>query len=257
MWRVPELPASVRLAVWVTSAWRGDVPLEVAVHRSHPDVDHVAGAVSALRAWAEMGEQALFVALPRPGDLTGLPGAPTAAGGHAAQSGECVYVAGIGGLLVPTLSSFGPDDDRGLRADWTVYDAEPVPRHRLEMLDLREVERALAARLFEYTEQLEAAGGTPWGGGARIRAEALLDRQDWALPDSVPVAAHRVMSLAATAGALADRALAAADLGSHGVNVGTPLARERLLRGLAADADHALASATNVAVMSLAGWRPA
>lgn len=257
MWRVPELPASVRLAVWVTSAWRGDLPLDDAVHRAHPDVDHVAGAVPSLRAWAEIGEQALFVALPRPGDLTGVPGAPAGAGGHAAQSGECVYIAGAGGLLVPTLSSFGPDDDRALRADWTAYDADPVPRHRLEMLDLREVERALAARLHEHTEQLEATGGTPWGSGPRVRAEALLDRQDWALPTAVPDNALRVMSLAATAAALADRAITTVDLGSHGVDVGTSAARERLLRRLAADADHALAAATNVAVMALAGWRPA
>jgi hypothetical protein len=257
MWRVAELPASVRLAAWVTSAWHGDLRLEEAIQRSHPDIDHVDGAMSPLRAWAEVGERALFVALPRPGDLTGLPGCPVSAGGHAAQSGECVYVAGVGGLLVPTLSSFGPDEDRGLRADWTAYDADPVPRHRIEMLDLREVERSLAGRLHELTEQLESTGGTPWGTRGRIRAEALLEQQDWALPAEMPTTALRVMTVAATAGALAEEAVTSVDLGSHGVDVGTSGARERLLRRLGADADLALAAATNVAVMSLAGWRPA
>lgn len=256
MWRVPELPASVRLALWVTSAWQGNLSLEDAVHRAHPDIDHVQGAQPPLRAWAEIGEPALFVALPRPGDLTGVPGCPASAGAHAAESGECVYVAGVGGLLVPTLSSFGPDDDRGLRVDWTAYDADPVPRHRLEMLDLREVERAFAGRLHEHTEQLEATGGAPWGSEARVRAEATLGRQDWALPEPMPATALRVMTLAATAGALADQAIAAVGLGSHGVDLGTSTARERLLRRLAADADLALAAATNVAVMALAGWRP-
>jgi hypothetical protein len=257
MWRVPELPASVRLAVWVTSAWRGDLRLEDAVHRSHPDVDHVDGAVPSLRTWADIGEQALFVALPRPGDLTGVPGCPPPARGHAAHSGECVYVAGVGGLLVPTLSSFGPENDRGLRADWTAYDADPVPRHRLEMLDLREIERGLAGRLHEHSEQLEATGGTPWGSQARVRAEATLDRGGWALPEGVPASALRVMTIAATAGALADQAIAEVGLGSHGIDVRTSAAREQLLRRLAADADLALAAATNVAVMALAGWRPA
>ena len=62
---------------------------------------------------------------------------------HAADAGECVFVAGIGGFLVPTLSEFGPEGDVGVRADWTAYEADPMPRHRMEMLDLREIEREL------------------------------------------------------------------------------------------------------------------
>jgi hypothetical protein len=46
-------------------------------------------------------------------------------------------------------------------------------------------------------------------------------------------------------------------LGSGGLDAGTTANRTRLLRDLAGDADAALADATNVAVMSIAGWRPA
>jgi hypothetical protein len=73
----------------------------------------------------------------------------------------------------------------------------------------------------------------------------------------MPTTALRVMTVAATAGALAEESVTSVDLGSHGVDVGTSGARERLLRRQGADADLALAAATNVAVMSLAGWRPA
>ena len=100
-----ELPASVRLALWVTAAWRGQLPTRDALARSFPDLDHVAGDLARLDVWRDLGEGALFVALPRPGDVSGMPKASSAAVAHAAEAGECVYVAGIGGLLVPTPPS--------------------------------------------------------------------------------------------------------------------------------------------------------
>ena len=184
-----------------------------------------------------------------------MPRASSAAAAHAAEAGECVYVAGIGGLLVPTLSAFGPRGDVGQRVDWTAYEAEPVPRHRLEMLDLRDVERTLVSRLREHTEAFERVGGSPWGTSARAEAEAALETRLWGLPDDTPGKALRVMSLAATAGVLAERARRLTSLGSDGLDLGTSARRESLVRSLAADADDALADATNVAVMSLAGWR--
>jgi hypothetical protein len=66
-----------------------------------------------------------------------------------------------------------------------------------------------------------------------------------------------VISIAATAAALSDHADAMTALGSDGLDASTAARRESLVRALAADADHALADATNVAVMQLAGWRPA
>ena len=181
---VSELPASVRLALWVTAAWRGDLPTRDALARSFPDLDHVAGDLARLDVWRDLGEGALFVALPRPGDVSGMPRASTAATAHAAEAGECVYVAGIGGVLVPTLSTFGPEGDVGHRVDWTAYEADPVPRHRLEMLDLRDVERTLMTRLPSTrrgspTSAVSPGGtrrgplprrtSTPWSGGCPAR----------------------------------------------------------------------------------------
>lgn len=257
MARMPELPASVRLALWVTAAWRGDLPLREALARSFPDVDHAAGDLGRLEVWHDLGERALFVALPRPGDLSRMPLTSAAAAGHAADAGECVYVASLGGLLVPALSEFGPADDTGWRIEWTAYDAQPVPRHRLEMIDLRDVEGTLVARVREHTEAFERVGGTPWSHSARAEAEGQLGVVPWGLPDGLPGRALRVIALAATAGTIADSAARLTGLGADGLEAATNARRADLVRRLAADADHALADAANVAVMALAGWRPA
>lgn len=254
---MPELPASVRVALWTTLAWRGDLTLEDAAGRSLPDVDHVTGLTTTLEAWGGIGERALFVALPRPGDLAGLPRCAPAAAGRAAEAGECVHVPGVGGLLVPTQSAFGPDGDTGIRIDWTAYDAEPAPRHRLEMLDLRETERELLERMRHHTAQFEAIGGHPWDREARAAAETSLQHSGWGLPEQVPTTALRVIALAAGVSEIAARAGALTLLGSQGHDARTARRREELVRALAGDADLALSQATNVAVMVLAGWRPA
>lgn len=247
----------MRLALWVTAAWRGDLPLRDALARSFPDLDHVAGDLARLEVWHDLGERALFVALPRPGDLSRMPPSPLPAQAHAAEAGECVWVASLGGLLVPTLREFGPAGDTGWRVDWTAYDAEPVARHRLEMIDLRQAERSLVTRVREHTEAFERVGGSPWGHSARAAAEDALDRASWGLPDATSPKALRVISLAATCAVLAEQARELSRLGHDGLDAGTAARREALVRSLAADADHALSDATNVAVMQLAGWRPA
>ena len=186
-----------------------------------------------------------------------MPRGSAAATAAAADAGECVFVAGIGGILVPTLSEFGPEGDVGVRADWTAYEADPMPRHRMEMLDLREIERELMTRLREHTERFDAVGGHPWGHEARAEAQADLDTGLWGIPPATSGRALRLMSLAANLSRVAHRNATRTSLGSGGLDAGTTATRTRLLRDLAADADVALADATNVAVMSIAGWRPA
>lgn len=247
----------MRLALWVTASWHGDLTTRDALARAFPDLDHVAGDLGRLDVWRDLGEAALFVALPRPGDLSRMPRGSAAATAHAADAGECVFVAGIGGVLVPTLAEFGPEGDVGVRADWTAYEAEPVPRHRMEMLDLREIERDLMTRLREHTVRFEEVGGQPWGTAARAEAQADLDTALWGIPRSTSGRALRVMSLAANLSRVAHRTAARTDLGAGGLDAVTVSSRTRLLRDLAADADAALADATNVAVMAVAGWRPA
>jgi hypothetical protein len=253
---VSELPASVRLALWVTASWRSDLSTKDALARAFPDVDHVAGDLARLDVWRDLGEHALFVALPRPGDVSRMPPGSVAASAHAADSGECVFVAGLGGVLVPTLSEFGPEGDIGLRADWTAYDADPVPRHRLEMLDLREIDRHLHARLHEHARRFESVGGHPWGTEARADAESDLDAALWGIPSGTSGRALRIMALASNVSRLAHRTASITAMGSGGLDAGTAATRTVLLRDLAADADAALTDATNVAVMSIAGWRP-
>ena len=253
---VVELPTCVRLALWVTSAWQGRVSLSTALRRSFPDVDHVEGDLSRIELWHQLGEQALFVALPRPGDVTRVPRAAAEALAHAADAGECVYAAGLGGILVPTLTEFGPSGDVGLRIAWTAYDAEPTARHRLEMIDLGQIERELLSSLRRHSTALEAAGGFPWDGRHRDAAEDALRARSWGLPAETPPRVLRVLSLAATVSSLAQLGLAG-QRSSGAVDAATWDLREGLLRALVADADAALGDATNVGVMALAGWRPA
>jgi hypothetical protein len=256
---MPVLPASVRLALWTTAAWNtrgGDVTAAVAA--ALPDVDHVAGDLGHLRVWQDLGERALLVALPAPGDLLGMPVAPAAAQGAAAEAGECVFVPGVGGMLVPTVEVFGSGSgsalDSGTRVDWTAYDADPVPRHRVEALEPSQLERHLRVELIGTTEALDRVGGRPFDGdAARDLADAALGGP-WALPDGMPARAHRVIALAGTVGQIVDTALDGPD---DALDTATSLSRRSLLLSLQRAADRALADATNAACAVLAGWRPA
>lgn len=254
---VSELPASVRLALWVTSAWHGRVSLADALRRAFPGVDHVDGDLSRLSLWHDLGERAVLVALPRPGDVTRMPRTSPEALAHAAATGECVYAAGLGALLVPTLTEYGPEGDRGLRVDWAAHDAQPTPRHRLEMLDLGEIERALLASVRRHATELEQVGGSPWDPRHREEAEGSLGRSLWGLPEDTPARVLRVISLAASVSTMADLAMTGGRLATGAVDATTSVAREGLLRSLVADAENALSDATNVGVMAIAGWRPA
>jgi hypothetical protein len=247
----------VRLSLWTTHAWATGGSVEDAVRLAMQDVDHVTGDLGRLSLWHELGEQALLVALPAAGDLTGMPGASAEALGAAASEGECVYVPGLGGMLVPTFSTFGHEHrgglDTGTRVDWAAYDADPVPRHRVEALEASQLERHLREELADATRSLEAVGGQPFSGGAvRELADASLGGR-WGLPTGLPGRAARVIALAGTVGAVVDVALAAGD-GS--LTAAAAMARNTLLRRLQRAADRALADATNAACAVVAGWRP-
>ena len=248
-----ELPASVRVALWGTLALTGRLPLRDLPLRALPDVDEVVGLVETVGVWGGLGQRALLAALPRPGDVTGLPRGSSDFVDAAVEAQECVFVPGIGGALVPTLEEFGPDGDRGWLATWTSYPADPVPTHRIEALDLGQTELLLRAELAALTEQLLAAGPAPFGaladrGAARARA-ARDGARSWGLPDRLPSRAVRVIDLAATVLALADAGLEAVPAS---LDSATASARGRLLWRLQSQAARALADATNVAAMGLA-----
>lgn len=251
-----SLPLSVRLALWVTASWRGDVALEDAMAVAHPDIDHVTGDLGRVSLWRDFGESALLVALPRPGDITGMPQTSGETAGEAAAAGECVFVPGMGGMLVPTLTAFGPEGDEGTAAAWTAYDSAPMARHVLEAIDLGDLERTLALTVAEWATALESVEGRPWSSGPRDEAERRLGRDPWGLPAGIPPRAVRVMTSAARVGIIAEQGLRMAAAGPT-LDIHSSSRREVGLRRLESAADAALAGATNVAVMSLAGWRPA
>ena len=255
---MPELPASVRLALWTTAAWADGGDPRRALAAALPDVDHVAGDLGRLDLWRDLGEGALLVALPAPGDLAGVPGAPAEAQGAAAEAGECVFVPGVGGMLVPTVAVFGPTSgsrlDTGTRVDWRAFDADPVPRHRVEALEPSQLERHLRHELLDATEALEKVGGQPFAGAAaREFADAALGAE-WGLPTALPARAQKVIVLAGTLGQVVDIALAGPD---DALDATTSSTRRYLLQRLQRAADRALADAANAACAVLAGWRPA
>ena len=193
---MPEMPASVRLSLWPTHAWGSGAGsgsrswLEEVLRRALPDIDHVSGDLDRLTVWHELGEQALLVALPSPGDLSGMPGASAPAQALAAEAGECVFVPGVGGMLVPSMSSYGSGSggslDLGTRVDWTAYDADPVPRHRLEALEPSQLERHLREAIatatatspqrmssMEATRRRAAIFGVSFNPRAKLTAPAL------------------------------------------------------------------------------------
>jgi hypothetical protein len=160
----------------------------------------------------------------------------------------------MGGMLVPAIEEYGPEGDRGTRIGWTAFDAEPVPRHRIEALDPSPLERRLREELAEVTAAIEATGGQPFGAAvARELADAALGGR-WGLPTGLPGRAHRVMELAGTMGTIADVALAHRE---DALDATTATRRRDLLRHLQRTADQVLADATNAACAALAGWRPA
>jgi hypothetical protein len=252
---MPALPLSVRFALWATVAVRGEVDPDDAVVAAHPDVDHVTGEPAGrLELWRDFGESAVLVALPRPGDLTGMPRAGLDGAGAAADSGECVFVPGMGGLLVPTVTSFGPEGDEGTAVDWTAYDSEPVPRHRLEALSLRELDHELAEAVRNGSATLEAVDGLPWTPQPREQTERRLDLRTWAVPPDTSPRALRLMLMAARVGVIVDEGLRLA--ATPALDVHSSGHREVGLRSLQSVGDRVLAGATNLAVMELAGWRP-
>ena len=86
---VLALPIVVRCALWGTR-WlggRGDLDDVVGNVHSGAATDIAGPFKVTLRDWAERGETAVFLALPRPGLLTGMPRAPLAVTAAATEAG--------------------------------------------------------------------------------------------------------------------------------------------------------------------------
>jgi hypothetical protein len=227
---MPELPVSVRVALWATASWRDGAPTAELWQRAAPDLDAVGGDLDRLDAWRSLGEAALLVALPASGHPRGLPACAADARDAAMVAGEAVVAPTFGGLLVPTLSAFGSTLEQGWRVDWTAHDCAPVPVHRVTGLD------AGPPLLLSPT-----------------RPERTV-RERWSLPDGIPADVADLLTRAATVEQACATGLAEA---SNGVSAGVSSQRESALRQLRSAAEQTLEEATNLAVAVLAGWRPA
>jgi hypothetical protein len=264
---VPELPASVRLALWVTGAWHdgtglADAVLEGAVRRALPDAEPTGAAVDRLALWRDLGERAVLCALPASGDLTGVPTTDRETGYAVAAAGECVLAPGLGAVLVPVFSQHGPADgpaaDRVAVVDLVPFAGEPVPRHRVEALDPRAALRTLLEQVHRATGELERVGGAPFDARAARAAAAQASAGDrsreWALPPGLPTRVLEALRLAAAVGSVARAGLEGPQ---DAVDAVTREARDGILRSLVRAADTALAEAANGGVAALAGWVPA
>ncbi|MEO7267637.1 MAG: hypothetical protein ABIW49_00310 [Knoellia sp.] len=248
---MPELPASVRIALWVTSAWATGESFESAIEAALPDIDAVGSGIHTLDLWHDLGERTVLLALPTSGDITSLPTCGGEARDAAVEAEECLIAPGLGALLVPTMSTFGPSGgtgpDTGTRLDWTAYDCDPVPTHRVEALDPRESIRMLTTTVLQMTEQLDTLGGQPFDA---VSARETLPRPgSWALPDRLPSQALRAITFAA---AISTAAAAGLDGPQDGPDSWTQQRRLDLLRDLRRVSERALVDAANAGVAAVA-----
>ena len=251
---VSVLPVCVRLSLWATAAYAGRLSLDAAVQRAHPDLDDATGDLDRLALWQGLGERAVLVALPRPGDLSGMPRGSAELIAAATGAGECVYVPGIGAALVPAIEVFGPAGDQGTRVTWSAYDCEPVPVHTLEALSLSEIEWGFRQELMEHTLAIEALDAGPWAGSPLRSLADELSITQWGLPDGMPTRATSIITMAALVGAATEVGLS--DQAQSQVLTGTVAERRRtVLSRLEASADKAMAAAATVSALSLAGLR--
>ena len=247
-----ELPASVRLSVWLTHAFRFRRPLTDAVADALPDVDDVDPAVERLQLWRDMGERVVCVDLPQPGMFGSLLPPTSAAAAVASEVGECLFVPSLGGALVPRLEVYGPADDEGLRLTLEPHDSDPVPAHRLEMLALPDIDRRFRETMLREVELLEELGAMPLSASRhRAAADERAAAAQWALPPGLPSRAVRIITTAGLVLAALDQARAVPaghDASSHSV-------RDAALRRLSAQTQTTMAEATTVAALELGGYR--
>lgn len=249
------LPASVRVALWGSLAFSGGVAVEQVPDRALPDLDHCDGLVETIELWQSLGERVIVPALPLPGSTAGMPSGSAEFVDAATTAGELIYVPGIGGGAVPRIETFGPDGDTGWQAIWVRYDADPMPIHRLEALDLPSIELSLRTRIATLTEALEGTDapltiGAALEGEGSIRGRLGVDvGERWGLPPNIP---QRAIRLIALSGRLAAAAESGADPSLHAATSAATTQRETLLREIGAVASTALAESATVACLAVA-----
>ncbi|WP_040634111.1 hypothetical protein [Mobilicoccus pelagius] len=248
---MPELPASVRLALWATDALsRGRGDLDRVVRDATPDLADVDvdAAVASLDLWQRFGERVVLVSLPAPGDLVGLPRGGTEFAGAALDAGECAWSPLLGGALVPEFEEFGPSGDTGTLLRWAAYECTPPP---LGEDDAAGAERALRTLVLEAVSALEGLDAPHWDAGLRDLADERVASGRWGLPP-VDERARRLITQAAILEAVAGTAL------DHLHDAPTLAVGERradILREVRREARRALVTGARAAALGLASGR--
>lgn len=202
---VLDLPRAARLALWGTTALRGDASTtDVARAVQRDDEPHtVTGEVTAATTLVDLledcraaGATSLRTVLPAPGDpqgLTGPPGTTVAA----TDAGEAAVVQAPGGplALVPEVTVFGSHLEPGAIVEWRVLVANPL---RPPAESLADADRALREALREAVEALARLDVSRWREDAADRIVRV--RDGGLLPDALPPGTDpRVARVAATA----------------------------------------------------------
>lgn len=253
----------VRLSLWGTRVLGGHVPSAAADRLIGPDLDGAASVRPHLDLWAALGERVVLCALPQPGHPGMVPTGSTDLLADAMTAGECAFVPTLGGALVPVGADGEPGvtggqdtadtpsgaDEAGIT--WRQFDADPVEPWRLDALSVREVSRHLHEEVRLTVDRL-AGTHQPWSSrGLRSLADAALGSPRLGLPDTLPTATRKLIGDAAATGHAARLGLEMPDDGG----LQQVAVRHQALRSLSYAADAALAAATNIAALHLAGMR--
>ena len=241
--RVHDLLPAGRLAAWGTAALVGTVsPDEAADAVAGPDdpghrVALLPGedapvtlpyALARLRA---LGATGLRLVLPRPGDVSGLPGPADLNAAALAAGAAVVTLGGCHLALVPAG-----------RATWTALVAAPDVRTRPT---LREAERALGTAVRDAAAELARLDVARWEPAA---AEVVQDRAPsgrTSLPRSVDATAHALLAQGLRIARLVEVALAS---DGAAVTGGESTARRQVLRDLGDAARRAVETACSAPV---------
>jgi hypothetical protein len=216
---------SGRLVAWGNAWFAGHTSLDEAASRvCHSDYPHrvtglpaedsPVGLTVALGRLRGMGAGGLRLALPVPGDPLGLPG-PPGFNELATEAGEAVLTAGgtepMG--LLPEITAYGPEGDRGVEVLWRVYPVDPA--RLTDVPSLAEAERELTEALRDTIEELTRMDVARWRPEAAEAIQAIREHgrdADGGLAPGYPARAHRVLALAQRLGAIT--ALARTDAGA-------------------------------------------
>ena len=204
--RVSGLPDSVRLALWFSAWCEGHASLdqardEVVGHDAAHDVVGRPGppepvprilALGALRAERATGAG---LALPEPGDPTGL-GGPPDFNAEALDAGEAVVLRGVDLGLVPVRAGAG-----------VVWRCLPAHERR-QLPDLAEADTELRGALPRVADELAALDVARWRPEVADELMALRRPQELPVPDGMLPRAQRMVALATRCRAIVELALA-------------------------------------------------